>query len=522
MQPPGESGEAARKPDVPSAPTFCPRERRRFVLVSAILASALGFIDGSIVAIAVPAIRSDIGATLADAQWISNGYALTLSALILAGGAAGDKFGLRRTFMAGIGLFVLASLSCAAAPGPGLLVAARVVQGVGAAIMVPCSLAIIAKAYPRAERGRAIGIWASASALTTAFGPVLAGLVLSSFGDGVWRALFAINLPLGGLAIALLATGVPRDAPSGAVRLDLTGAALATLALGALAYGLTATTAGNGPSAAGIAAAIGLGAILSALFLAWERRQGEPMVDLDLFRSRAFSGTNGATFALYFALSAVLFYLPMLLIAGWGLSETEASLVFAPLSGSIALLSGPVGALADRVGPRLPVTAGCVVVGAGFSGLALVTGGGSQDFWTGVFPFMVVMGLGMALVVSPLSTAVMTSIEDKDTGSASGINNAVSRVAGLFAVAAMGGVADWRYTAALGGASGRLPQFGEAPAHALDAAAEAARQAASSAAFAAVAWVTAGLCVLAALIAWITVPGPDACHRDRSAAGSSG
>ncbi|RWE28331.1 MFS transporter, partial [Mesorhizobium sp.] len=177
--------------------TFCPQARRKFVLVAAILASALGFIDGSVLAIAMPALRVDLGASLAEAQWISNAYALTLSALILAGGAAGDRFGLRHAFVTGIALFIVSSLACALAPNPAVLIAVRAVQGIGAAIMVPGSLAIIAKAYPKKERGRAIGIWAAASALTTALGPVLGGLVLSTFGNGVWRAIFAVNLPLG-------------------------------------------------------------------------------------------------------------------------------------------------------------------------------------------------------------------------------------------------------------------------------------------------------------------------------------
>ena len=210
MRSPCEASRQAVPQNSPvSNGTFCPQPQRRFVLIAAILASALGFIDGSVVSIAIPAIRSDIGATLADAQWISNAYALTLSALILAGGAAGDNFGLRRTFVAGIVLFVAASLACALAPGPGSLIAARAVQGIGAAIMVPGSLAIIAKAYPKKERGRAIGIWAASSALTTALGPVIGGLVLSAFDDSVWRLIFAINLPLGGAAIYLLLFKVP-------------------------------------------------------------------------------------------------------------------------------------------------------------------------------------------------------------------------------------------------------------------------------------------------------------------------
>ena len=483
--------------------TFCPKPQRRFVLIAAILASSLGFIDGSVVSIAIPAIRNDIGATFTDAQWISNAYAVTLSALILAGGAAGDNFGLRRTFVVGIALFVAASLGCALAPGPGSLIAARGVQGVGAAIMVPGSLAIIAKAYPRKERGRAIGIWAASSALTTALGPVIGGLVLSTFGDGVWRLIFAINLPLGAVAVYLLLFKVPADKPAERRNLDLGGAAIATAGLGALAYGLTALSGEAGSTALPLAFA-GVGVLVFAGFLYWERRQREPMVDLSLFRSAAFSGANAATFFLYFALSGILFYLPMLLIAAWGLGEAEAGLIFVPLSLAMAVMSGPVGKLSDRIGPRLPIAGGSIVVAVSFAALAIAVGSGFHDFWLAVFPAMTLMGVGMSLVVSPLSTAVMTSVADEDTGAASGINNAVSRIAGLIAVAAMGGVAAFRYASVLGETAG-VPGFGEPASLPPDL--DAIRLAASDAAFAAVAWTTAALSMLSAAIAWTTIPG---------------
>ena len=487
--------------------TFCPQQRRRYVLIAAILASALGFIDGSILAIAMPVIRLDLGATFVEAQWISNSYALMLSALILAGGAAGDRFGLRRTFIAGIALFLAASLACALAPDPTWLIAFRAVQGVGAAIMIPGSLAIIAKAYPKAERGRAIGIWAAASALTTALGPVLGGLALSSFDASIWRAIFAINLPLGALALYLLLAKVPADSPSEPRALDLGGGALATLAFGMLAYGLTSMSAENAGAMAGWSyAAIVAGMLFLVAFLAWERRHRQPMIDLALFRSSAFAGANVATFFLYFALSANLFYLPMLMVAGWGLSTAEVGFIFLPLSVAIAVLSGPVGNLSDRVGPRLPIAAGSLLVAISFAGLAAMTGAGIHAFWLGAFALSVLMGLGMALVVSPLSTAIMTAVEDEDTGAASGINNAVSRIAGLIAVAAMGAVAALVYSRTLGG-EGALPGFGELPTAALAPDAETLRRAASDAAFAAVAWVTAALCVVSAITAWMTVPG---------------
>ncbi len=486
------------------ADTFCPQSRRSFVLIAAILASALGFIDGSILAIATPAIRVDLGASFAEAQWISNAYALTLSALILVGGAAGDRFGLRHAFVAGIALFIAASLACAVAPNPPMLIAFRAIQGIGAAIMVPGSLAIIAKAYPKKERGRAIGIWAAASALTTALGPVLGGVVLSAFGDGIWRLIFAVNLPLGLVSIYLLLAKVPADAPTEKRSLDLGGASLATLAFGALAYGLTSMSAEgegqmSGPS-------IAAGAVLLIVFIVFERRQSEPMIDLSLFRVGAFAGANVATFFLYFALSANLFYLPMLLIAGWGLSAAEVGFIFLPLSVLIALLSGPVGQWSDRIGPRFPIASGSLVVAVAFAGLAVLAYAGIHSFWWGVFPLMALMGLGMALVVSPLSTAVMTAVEDKDTGAASGINNAVSRIGGLIAVAAMGSLAAWVYAAALNsGAASGIPGFGEPAGLAPDL--DAARLAASDAAFAAVALVTALLCLLSAIVAWTTVSG---------------
>ena len=484
--------------------TFCPQTQRKFVLVAAILASALGFIDGSILAIAMPALRVDLGASLAEAQWISNAYALTLSALILAGGAAGDRFGLRRAFVTGIALFIAASLACAVALDPAMLIAFRGIQGIGAAIMVPGSLAIIAKAYPKKERGRAIGIWAAASALTTALGPVLGGFVLTTFGNGIWRAIFAINLPLGLISIYLILAKIPADKPTEKRSLDLGGALLATLAFGSLAYGLTAMNGGGGAMLP--VPAIIAGAVLLLVFILYERRQREPMIDLSLFRIRAFAGANLATFFLYFALSANLFYLPMLLVAGWGLSEAEVGFIFLPLSASIALLSGPVGRWSDRIGPRFPIASGSLVVAIAFAGLALLTHAGVHNFWTGTFPLMALMGLGMAQVVSPLSTAVMTSVEDKDTGAASGINNAVSRVGGLIAVAAMGSLAAIVYARMTNGAGG-VPGFGEPPGSGLAANADAVRVAASDSAFAAIAVITTLLCLLSSVTAWLTVPG---------------
>ena len=513
--------ESLETPQTGEVGTFCPRERRKFVLIAAILASALGFIDGSILAIAIPAIRTDLSASLVDAQWISNAYALTLSALILVGGAAGDRFGLRKTFIAGIVLFVVASMACAVAPDAKTLIAFRAIQGVGAAIMVPCSLAIIAKAYPKSERGQAIGIWAAASALTTALGPVIGGFVLSSFDPGIWRAIFAINLPLGGLAVFILVARVPSDSPAARRALDLAGAGLATIGFGALAFGLTALSAEDQSSGTLAAlAAIGIGVVVLLIFVAWELRQRHPMVELRLFSNGPFSGANIATFFLYFSLSAIMFYLPMLLIVGWGLTSAEVGFTFVPLSAAIALFSRRIGKWSDQTGPRLPIALGSLLVAAAFAGLAVIAALHIHAFWAGVFPMMVVMGLGMAFVVSPLSTAVMTAVEDRDTGAASGINNAVARIAGLVAVAAMGAVATYVYVLSLRAESAQnLPGYGEPIIEKLEPALEAARLGASDSAFAAVAAITALLCVVSALVAWLSVAsGPTSAAAPASVA----
>jgi predicted MFS family arabinose efflux permease len=274
---------------------------------------------------------------------------------------------------------------------------------------------------------------------------------------------------------------------------------------------LTAFSAESGGSLFATLSLI-IGLLLLGIFLLWEWRYAEPMVDLSLFRIGSFAGANVATFFLYFALSAILFYLPMLLIAGWGLSEAATAFIFLPLSLAVALLSGPVGRLSDRIGPRLPIAAGSLIVAAAFAGLAIMSGAGLHGFWSGVFPLMVLMGLGMALVVSPLSTAVMTAVEDADTGAASGINNAVSRVAGLIAVAAMGSVTAVRYAAIFSEEGGGGPGFGEPPAISLPVEIEALRVAASDAAFSSVAWITAFLCVLSAIAAWRTAPKTDAAN----------
>jgi EmrB/QacA subfamily drug resistance transporter len=481
--------------------TFCPPQNRIYVLVAAILASSMGFIDGSVLSIATPAIRANLGASLAEAQWVSNAYMLFLSALLLIGGAAGDRFGLRNVFALGILLFVTASLVCAVAPDPGFLIAARALQGVGAALMVPGSLAIIAKAYPRAERGKAIGLWSSFSSATTILGPVIGGFVLTALGDWSWRLVFAINLPLGGIALALLFTKVPADTPEAGRSLDLVGGVLITLALFGIAYGFTGDGTGA-PMLSHIVIYVGLGLAALAAFLVWEARTSAPMLPLGHFSNVMFAGAQALTFALYFALSAVTFYLPLTIIGGWGASAAEVSIAFLPFGIALTLLSSTAGKLSDRIGPGPMLTIGAVIVAIGFVLLGLLAP--LRSVWFGVLPAIIVMGLGMSAVVSPLSTAVMTSVDDRDTGLASGVNNAVARVAGLLAVALMGGVAAYVFERALGSYAELPLYFGLQPESPIDAAAETARVAANTAAFSTIAYINAVLALVSAAIAWFT------------------
>jgi EmrB/QacA subfamily drug resistance transporter len=467
--------------------------QRIYVLVAAILASAMGFIDGSVTSIATPAIRSSIGASLADAQWVSTAYLLLLSSLLLLGGAASDRFGLRNVFAAGIALFVVASIGSALAPTPAWLIAARAVQGLGAAFMVPGSLAIIAKAYPKEERGAAIGIWAAASSLTTLLGPVLGGLVLTWLGDWSWRLIFALNLPLGGIALALLLK-TPADRPEAGRRLDIVGAAGATVALLLISLAFIDNEGGRfWPYLVG-------GLVVLGLFLFWETRSKAPMLPLGLFKDRAFSGAQGLTFVLYFGLSAVTFYLPMTLIAGWGVSPAFVALAILPLGIALTLLSPFAGKVTDRVGPGPVLAGGSLVVGLAFLGLGLTTS--LHNLWFVTLPLMVLFGIGMSFVAGPVSTAVMTSVADRDTGTASAINNAVSRVAGLFAVAMMGALAALVFSRAANMPSGM--SFGMVPPTPLSPQDEAIRSAATDNAFATIAYVTAGLAVISAILAWTT------------------
>lgn len=490
-------GRAAAAPPC-TAP--CPERARPFVLAATILASAMAFIDGSIVTIALPTLQAGLGASFAALQWVVNAYALLLGGLILVGGAAGDRLGRRRLFVIGIALFAAASLGCALAPTVELLIVARGIQGIGAALLVPQSLAIIAAAFPRDVRGRAIGIWASASAITTALGPPLGGFLIDWVG---WRAVFWINLPLSVLAIWLALEFVPESrADTDRGPLDWSGGALSVLAFGALTGGLTLLT----ERTAGLVVPVlllGIGIVGLGLLIRNERTAANPLMPPSLFASRDFTGANLMTLLLYGALSAALFLLPFDLMERRGYTSTEVGLTLLPFGLVIGALSRVTGAWADRAGARPPLVVGSVLVGAAASGLALTV----EPFWIGVLVPILVMALGMAFVAAPLTTAVMNAAPDKQAGAASGVNNAASRLAGLFGVVIVGAAASVVFFNGLErrAATGAVRRFGELPA-----ASDPGRPALEAAfveAYSVAMWLAAAACVLAALIALVYVSG---------------
>lgn len=427
------------------------RGSTRWVLPATILGSSMSFIDGSVVNVALPAIQLDFTTNLGALQWVMNGFLLALASLILLGGAAGDRVGLRRVFIGGLCVFVAASVACALAPSPSLLVAARFLQGVGAALLVPSSLAIVGAAYEGDARGPAIGTWAAAGALTTALGPPLGGWLVDTFG---WRWIFLLNVPIGLLALLLALKLSPDRRVDRSLPLDYRGAALATLTLGLLTFGLISI--GDRrllPGFLAVAGALAAG----AWFVRHESRAASPMMPLSLFRDRSFSGANALTVLLYAALGGAFFLMPLLLIRVHGYSATAAGAALLPFAAILGLGSRAAGRLVSRLGPRLPLVVGPLVAGAGFAVLA--DGVTESDYVAGYLPGLVVVGVGMTVTIAPLTTTVFDSAPDEMSGIASGINNAAARAGSLLAIAALGLVypmtVDSSVGAALAGAYAR-------------------------------------------------------------------
>ncbi len=414
------------------ADTPCSRRSEPWILAATIIGSAMAFIDSTVTNVALPQIQARLEATAVDAQWIVESYALFLAALILVGGSLGDHYGRKRIYSLGVVIFALASVGCGAAMNPEQLIVARAIQGVGGALLVPGSLAIISASFEGEARGKAIGTWSGFSGITAALGPVLGGYLVENVS---WRAAFLINVPLAVAVLAIVARHVPESRDPDARRLDIPGAVLATLGLGGVVFGLIESQSNGFQDPLVLAALIlGVGGLVG-FFLA-ERRSQEPMMPLSLFRSRNFSGANLLTLLLYAGLGGSLYFLPFLLIQVHGYSATLAGSAFLPFVIITFLLSRWAGGLVTRYGAKLPLMVGPVVAALGFVLFALP--GTEGSYWTTFFPAIVMQGLGMSLVIAPLTTTALNSVEGRHSGLASGVNNAVSRTAGLLSIPVLG------------------------------------------------------------------------------------
>jgi EmrB/QacA subfamily drug resistance transporter len=445
----------------------------RWVLVVAVLGSGIAFLDGTVVNVALPDIGEDLDASTSSLQWILNGYLLTLASLILLGGSLGDRYGRRRVFVVGVAVFTAASLLCAMAPNAGVLVAARLVQGIGGALLTPGSLAMIEATFRPQDRARAIGAWSGLGGVATALGPLLGGYLVEAVS---WRAIFIINIPLGILVMALAPRHVPetRD-PTTSGRLDFRGAALAALGLAGTTYALIEGP--NGMSGAVVVAGIG-GVVALIAFLVVERRSDNPMMPLDIFASRQFSAANLVTFAVYAALGGFFFLFVAFLQISLGYSPIAAGAASLPVTALMLALSARSGALAQRIGARIPLTVGPLVIAVALLLMTRLEPGDS--YLSDVLLPVIVFGGGLTLVVAPVTATVLSAADARHSGIASGINNAVSRVASLLAVAVL---------PLVGGITGDLFYSPSAMTHGFHVAMAA----------------CAGLAVVGGILAWLTI-----------------
>jgi EmrB/QacA subfamily drug resistance transporter len=430
------------------------RRTEYMVLLATVIASGMSFITSTSIGVLLPGMQRELDLDGVQMIWVANAYTLFLSSLILVGGALGDRLGRKRVFMFGISLFALASVACGLAIGGYQLIVARGIQGIGAALMVPTSLAVLSASFPPERRGRAIGLWSTFTSASIALGPALGGVLA---GAGLWRVVFFLNLALAAIALAA-ASRIPAMEPVDREgRIDWLGALLVTLGLALLTLGFSQGP-GRGWGDPLVAGALIGGIAALVAFVLWQKRMSHPLIPLELFRSATFSGGNLLTLFLYIALQSVFFFLPINLIQVQGYPESLAGLTILPFIILLTILSPWAGTLVDKIGPRLPLIAGPFLAGCGMIllGMAGLTGG-PEDYWLRFFPGVSLVGVGMGLTVAPLTTAVMKAAPDERAGAASGINNAVANTAGVLAVAVLGALALSVFADMLGAAAAELP-----------------------------------------------------------------
>ena len=450
------------------------------MLAATVLGSSLAFIDATVVNVALPRIGESLGARMSDLTWVINAYTLTLASLILLGGSLGDRVGRRRVFVTGVVWFALASLLCGLAPNVQTLIAARALQGVGGALLTPGSLAILQSTFRAEDRGRAIGAWSGLAGIGGAAGPFIGGWLVQV---SSWRWIFLINLPVAVAVVLISQRHVPetRD-PMAPRHVDLAAAALGAVGLGGITYGLIAWQ-NEGPGSPSVLSPLLAGAAALIGFVVRERTAAEPMLPLDIFASRLFRATNAVTFAIYAAFGGVFFWLVLQLQVVAGFSPVAAGLSLLPVTGLLLLLSARMGALAQRIGPRIPMTLGPLLCAVGVAGLTRI--GAGSSYLGDVLPPVLLYGLGLSLTVAPLTSTTLAAAPEQHAGLASGVNNAVARVAGLLCVAVL------PLVASLGGAAYHDPVRLEP-------------------AFRTAMWVCAGLLVAGAILAAVFVRAPTA------------